>query len=113
MAGTIWSAVMQKVVVIYGSPNDPKHFRDHYEKVHVPLVKLMPNILKIDYSLNIRGFDNEFPFCFFECYFADEETMMRSMDSPQGRNASADVANFATGTFQMFHYPVGAHSRRD
>lgn len=98
---------MQKVVVIYGSPVDPTHFRDHYERVHVPLVKAVPNILRSNYSLDVRGFDAPGPFCFFECYFADEETMTKSLDSSEGRAASADVANFATGTFEMFHFPVG------
>ena len=98
---------MHKLIVLYRRPPDPAHFRDHYERVHLPLVASLPGIVRMHHSFAIEGIAGEPPyFCIFECVFASVEAMGAAMGSPDGRAVGADVGNYAHGGYEMLHFPV-------
>jgi uncharacterized protein (TIGR02118 family) len=45
-------------------------------------------------------------FAVFEAEFADAAAMTAARASPQGQQAAADVANYATGGAVVIHYAV-------
>ncbi len=98
---------MHKLVVLYPEPADPDHFRDYYVTNHLPLVMKMPGLLAWRYGFDVAATKGEAPyFAVFEADYADAAAMAASRESPQGRRASADVANYATGGVVIIDYPV-------
>ena len=103
---------MHKLLVLYPEPTDPDHFRDYYVNKHLPLVARMPGLLAWRYSFEVTATQGQTPyFAVFEAEFADAAAMTASRESPQGRQVSADVANYASGGVVVMHYPVqnGTH----
>ncbi|MEV4145432.1 EthD family reductase [Amycolatopsis sp. NPDC049691] len=98
---------MHKLVVLYPEPANPEHFREYYVTKHLPLVARMPGLLAWRYSFDVAATRGETPyFAIFEAEFADAEAMKAARESPEGREVSADVANYATGGAVVIHYPV-------
>jgi uncharacterized protein (TIGR02118 family) len=98
---------MHKLVVLYAKPADPDHFREYYVTNHLPLVKQMPGLLAWRYSFDVAATQGQTPyFAIFEAEFADAAAMTASRESPQGKQVTADVANYATGGATVIHYPV-------
>ncbi|MCP3785438.1 EthD family reductase [Micromonospora sp. A3M-1-15] len=96
-----------KLLVLYPEPADPDHFRDYYVTNHLPLVARMPGLLAWRYSFDVAATQGETPyFAVFEAEFADAAAMTAARASPQGRQVTADVANYATGGVVVIHYPV-------
>jgi uncharacterized protein (TIGR02118 family) len=90
---------MVKVTVLYGHPTDAAAFERHYAETHMPLVAKMTGFARIEKSTVVGSPDGGKPafYRIFEFWFEDEETLRRSMDSPEGKAAVADLSNFATG----------------
>ena len=104
---------MHKLLVLYSKPADTDHFRDYYVTHHIPLVKNWSGPLAWRYSFDVAAVSPGSPtkgetpyFAVFEADFADAASMAASRESPQGRRAAADVANYATGGAVVIHYPV-------
>ncbi|MGW5195176.1 EthD family reductase [Kribbella sp. NPDC004138] len=98
---------MHKLLVLYPEPADPDHFRDYYVTKHLPLVARMPGLLAFRYSFEVTATQGQTPyFAVFEAEFADAAALTAARSSPQGREASADVANYATGGVVVMHFPV-------
>lgn len=98
---------MHKLVVLYPKPADPDHFRDYYVTKHLPLVMEIPGVLAWRYSLEVATTEGEAPyFAVFEADYADAAAMAAARNSPQGRRAAEDVANYATGGAIIIDYPV-------
>jgi uncharacterized protein (TIGR02118 family) len=98
---------MHKVLVLYPEPVDPDHFRDYYVNNHLPLVARWPGVLAWRYSFEVAATQGQTPyFAVFEAEFADAAAYAAASASPQGRQLSADVANYATGGVVVIHFPV-------
>jgi uncharacterized protein (TIGR02118 family) len=90
---------MVKLTVLYGPPDDPAAFEDHYAGTHVPLVDKVPNLARFEASLVLGTPDgNPAPYHrIAELWFEDAGVLQASMGSEGGQAAVADIANFATG----------------
>ncbi|MFE9580991.1 EthD family reductase [Nocardia sp. NPDC006044] len=98
---------MHKLVVLYSEPVDPGHFRDYYVTNHLPLVRDIPGVRAWRYSFDVAAADEKAPyFAIFEAEYADADAMTAARNSPEGRRAAADVANYATGGAIIIDYPV-------
>lgn len=98
---------MHKLMVLYPEPADPDHFRDYYVTHHLPLVRSMPGLLAWRYGFEVAAPQGQTPyFAVFEAEFADAAAMTAARSSPQGRQVTADVANYATGGAVVIHYQV-------
>jgi uncharacterized protein (TIGR02118 family) len=101
---------MHKFIVLYGTPEDPEHFRSYYESTHVPLAAELPGLKAWRYSFDVSSPGEEAPpyFCIFEAEWEDEAAMGEALSSEQGRKVGADVPNYATGGATILTYPISA-----
>ncbi|MEQ8345673.1 MAG: EthD family reductase [Sneathiellaceae bacterium] len=98
---------MHKLVVLYGQPTDPEHFRRYYVETHLPLAAKLPGLKASRYSFDVVGLGAEGPspyFCIYEGEFADAAAMAAAMDSEIGKQVGADTANYATGGLTIVNY---------
>jgi uncharacterized protein (TIGR02118 family) len=94
---------MVKLVVLYGAPEDPAAFDDHYATTHVPLAEKIPNMRRFEYG-KVLGTPDGAPAPFYylaELWFDSADELAAAMGSPEGAAAGGDVANFATGGVTM------------
>ncbi len=94
---------MVKLTVLYGTPTDVSAFDSHYFGTHVPLADKLPGILRNEVSTFSGAADgSSSPYHLqAELYFESQDAMQAALASREGQIASADVANFATGTVTM------------
>ena len=90
---------MIKITVLYGHPDDPAAFERHFDDVHIPLVKAMPNLRRFEKALVVANSDGSAPpyYRVVELYFDSEEELHASRATPEGRAPGEDVPNYATG----------------
>jgi uncharacterized protein (TIGR02118 family) len=89
---------MVKLTVLYGHPTDAEAFDDHYANTHDPLAKQIPNLQRFEAGRVSTMDDSESPYHLLaELWFEDMETLEQSMSSEEGRAATDDIPNFATG----------------
>jgi uncharacterized protein (TIGR02118 family) len=88
-----------KLTVLYGPPKDVDAFEEYYAKTHMPLVHKIPGLGRIEMAKIVGTPDGSAPpyHRIFEFWFDDQAHLNRTMGSPEGRAASADLQNFATG----------------
>lgn len=86
-------------MVLYGQPTDPAAFEEYFLGTHVPLALQMPYLQLFESGQAVSAVgDGEPAFHRMgELYFANRDDMEASLASPEGQEAFADVANFATG----------------
>jgi len=98
---------MYKLTALYRMPQDPDHFRNHYENVHMPLVRKMPGVLRMNYTFDVKDLAGNQPyFCIFEAYFRTAQDMVDAANSPEGQAVTADIPNYRPGEFEIVHYEV-------
>jgi len=90
---------MIKLVVLYGHPDDPAAFEDHYVNAHFPLADRMPYVRRAEMAKAMPGPDGSPPpfYRVAEVYYDSLEDLQASNDSPEGEATRADLENFATG----------------
>ncbi|HSC05133.1 MAG TPA: EthD family reductase [Solirubrobacteraceae bacterium] len=90
---------MVKLVVSYGTPENPSAFDQHYAETHVPLVHKIPNLRRFEAGKVLGTPDGSpAPFYFMaELWFDSAQDLEAAMGSAEGQAAGADVANFASG----------------
>ena len=90
---------MVKFVVMYGQPDDPAAFDEHYAGTHVPLVEKIPNLRRFEAGKVLGTPEGGAPPFYYlaELWFEDAVELQASLGSPEGQVAGADVETFATG----------------
>lgn len=83
---------MAKMTVIYNKPEDVDSFEDHYFKIHVPLAKQLPGLIRYEISegpvMSTTGHPS--PFRIANLYFESKEAMMQAFQSDIGKQCAAD-----------------------
>lgn len=99
---------MHRMLVLYGHPKDPEHFRNYYLNTHLPIAAKMPGIKGARHSFEVAalGADKSPYICAFEADFDSAEALFAALTSPEGQATAADVPNYATGGVTMLHYPI-------
>jgi uncharacterized protein (TIGR02118 family) len=94
---------MVKMIALFRRPPDVATFLEHYEQVHLPLVRQMPGLrrLEVHRMFDPRGGEPD-PFLMAEMYFDSRESLMEAMNSPQGRAGGKDLKAFAADIVQIF-----------
>lgn len=90
---------MMKITVLYGPPKSPEAFESYYFGTHIPLAGKMTGLARIEVTKFLPGPDGSAPSSYrmAELYWESAAAMQRTMASPEGKAAVADLANFATG----------------
>ncbi|WP_202078448.1 EthD family reductase [Caldalkalibacillus salinus] len=87
---------MVKLLALYKQPENKESFNDHYYNVHTPLAKKMPGLEKVEVTEIFGAPTGESDYHLLaELYFKDKETLMSSMNSPEGKAAAKDLMGFA------------------
>jgi uncharacterized protein (TIGR02118 family) len=82
------------MVVLYKEPSDREKFDAYYHSTHIPLVKKIPGLQKVEVS---RFTGREAPYYLMATlYFNNKEERKAALSSPEGQATAADLANFAT-----------------
>jgi uncharacterized protein (TIGR02118 family) len=98
---------MHKLVALYRQPPNPQLFRDYYESKHIPLVRKMPGIVRMNHNFDVKDLAGNSPFfCIFEAYFHSAADMMASAASPEGQAVQADIPNYQPGEVEIIHFEV-------
>ncbi len=94
---------MVKLVVLYGSPDDPAAFDEHYNSTHVPLAQKIPNVRRFEAGKVLGTPDGGSPpfYLMAELWFDSAEELASAMGTPEGQETAGDVASFATGGATM------------
>ncbi len=89
---------MYRVLISYGHPADPAAFDEYYSGTHLPLAAQIPGVQQF-VAGRCEPLDGTPPSAYWlaDIAFASREDAMAGLASPQGRAASVDLANFATG----------------
>ncbi len=89
---------MVKLLALYRKPEDPQAFDRAYFDTHVPLVKKVPGLLRIEVN-RVTGAPRGEPdlYMIAEMVFPDKETMDRAMASPENQAAGKNLMGFARG----------------
>lgn len=99
---------MKRVIVLYGTPEDPVAFDRHYAEVHTPLTTAMPKLAGFEISRGpvTAAPDDEAPYLVATLSYACDEDLAASLASPEGQAAVADLANFASGGVRILTIDV-------
>ena len=96
---------MYTLMVIYGRPADPDAFRTYYRDTHLPLARKLPGARTIRHTVEVAAAGGDSPFiAVFEADFDSQDALFAALESPEGADAQADVANFATGAVHVLHF---------
>jgi uncharacterized protein (TIGR02118 family) len=82
-----------KLVVLYTRPDDPAAFEEHYLGTHVPLVRAMPGLQRLEAG-RFAGRDQAY-YRGAELSFADQAALGAATGSPEGKACAADFAEIA------------------
>lgn len=89
---------MYRVTIIYGHPTAPAEFDEYYTTTHLPLAGKIPGVQRFAGG-KCESLDGTEPAAYFlaQIYFASKDDAIAGFASPEGRNAAADLVNFASG----------------
>ncbi len=97
---------MASLIVLYKTPVDAVAFDRYYSSTHIPIAKKIPGLRKYEISrgpiATPAGLSNYHLVATLR--FDDMEAIQKAFASPEGRAASADVGNFATGGVEMYMF---------
>ena len=90
---------MLRITSLHGEPSDREQFDHYYRSVHTPMVQRIPGVRNIRFGRILDTVDGEPPpyYLVSDVYFDDRASFEAAMQSPQMKQAIADVPNFATG----------------
>ena len=90
---------MVKLTVLYGLPEDPAAFDEHYKSTHTPLVEKIPNLGRFEAAKVVGAPDGGQPEYYWvaELWFESSEQLENALGSEEGQEAAGDLPNFATG----------------
>jgi uncharacterized protein (TIGR02118 family) len=89
---------MVKLVALYRRPADPTAFDRAYFETHIPLVKKIPNLRRVDVA-RVTGAPRGEPdyYLIAEMYFDDQAALDAAMASPENAEAGKNLMSFARG----------------
>ena len=99
--------MVHRLVVSYGTPEDPAAFDSYYRETHTPLALKQPGLVRLTFGHG-QAMDpaQPVPYLVAELDFDSEAAMGEAFGSPEGQAATADVPGFATGGAVMTHFDV-------
>jgi uncharacterized protein (TIGR02118 family) len=89
---------MVKLVALYRKPADAAAFEQGYFQTHIPLVKKIPKLRRVEIS-RVTGAPRGEPeyYLIAEMYFDDKAAMDAAMASPENAEAGKNLMGFAKG----------------
>lgn len=90
---------MIKLTVLYGHPTDAAAFEEYYVNTHTPIALQMKGHTRVELTKFMSAPDGGKAawYRMAEFWFTNGEELQKTMSSPEGQAAAADIPNFATG----------------
>ncbi len=103
--------MVYQLTVLYHQPDDPAAFDSHYESTHAPLASKMPGLRHYSVSRPAPNPDGTPPSQYLVAVlqFDDQAAFAAAVSSPQGRAATGDLANLASGGAELLTGEVTAY----
>src|SRR5215813_10471324 len=92
-----------KLVAIYKQPTDTAAFEDKYFNTHLPLVRKVPGLKKIDITRFTRTIAGDGFYLMAEMHFDDEAALKAGMKSAEMAAAGENLNSFAPGLAVMMY----------
>lgn len=90
------------MIALFQRPHNVDEFLEHYEGTHLPMIRQMPGLRKLELHRMYDAQGGEAnPFLMAEMYFDSRESLLESMKSPEGRAGGKDLQEFASGLVQI------------
>jgi uncharacterized protein (TIGR02118 family) len=88
-----------RITSLHGFPDDPEEFDRYYGSVHTPIVQRIPGVRNIRFGRALATVNGDVPpyYLVSDVYFDDKASFEAALESPQMKQALADVPNFASG----------------
>ena len=88
---------MHKLLALYRQPRDLEAFEQHYQTVHVPLVRLIPGLqaLIVNHGIAFPSGGEPTWYLVAELHFAGEASFHEAMGSAENRAVGKDLRGFA------------------
>jgi len=99
--------IMVKLIALFKTPEDAASFNQHYTEVHLPLVRKMPGLRKLEVS-KITGAPIGEPkhYQMAEMYFDSHDAMTSAIASAEGKATARDLMGFAASLVTMMYAEV-------
>ncbi len=93
---------MCRLTVLYGHPDDPAQFDEHYRSVHAPLAAKIGGLTGYTWG-KCETTDDSRPSFYLvaELRAESQQALQAALGSPGGQAAVADLPNFASGGTTM------------
>jgi uncharacterized protein (TIGR02118 family) len=98
---------MHRLIALYNTPKDPKHFRSHLVETHLPIVAKFPGLMRYEYGFDVA--EGEKPSAYYAIVSVDFESaaaMATAISSEAGQAAVADIPNYATAGVTLLSYEI-------
>lgn len=97
---------MTHLLVLYNKPADPAAFDRYYHEVHIPIANKIPGLRSCEISdgpvAALAG--GSTPHLVAVLKFDSMADLNAALVSPEGQDAAADLANFASGGATLLMY---------
>ena len=94
---------MVKLIAMYKEPADKEMFDAHYFEKHMPLVAMIPGLIKSEVSKIkvLPGTETNY-YLMCELYYKDIDAFNAGMASQEGKASARDLVNFAKNNVDFF-----------
>lgn len=83
------------MTALYRKPEDPEGFERAYFQEHLPLVRRLPGLERVEVARQRRTLmGSEGPYLVCDMYFASVEAFKQAMSSPEGQAMAQDAQRF-------------------
>jgi uncharacterized protein (TIGR02118 family) len=92
-----------KLTVIYDNPTDPAAFEEHYRTEHLNLAGKLPDVVKVE-TAKVFPKEDGSPTPAYrtaDLYFADYDTAVAALSTPEGAALVQDTLALATGGVRL------------
>ena len=94
---------MVKLIALYAKPKDTAAFDAHYENVHLPLIRKIPGLRRLEVARITGAPIGESKYhVMAEMYFDSVDAMNAANASAEGRAAAKDLMSFAASVVTLF-----------
>ena len=94
---------MVKLVTLYENIDDSRSFDQHYQTVHIPLLKKYPGLRRLETTRITGATPGETRFSrMTELYFDSQDAMDTALASPEGKAVTRDLMTFAGDLAMVF-----------
>jgi uncharacterized protein (TIGR02118 family) len=95
---------MIKLIALFKKPQELESFDQHYDAVHLPLVRNLPGIRQLEVTRVVGAPIGESKFhVMAELSFDNKDSLDAALASPEGKALAKDLLHFAANVVTVFY----------